>query len=208
MTAPHSSYLLGVEQFVPLRAPISAIEPVRSVRSTLLSGSIQALRARGLFDAYFKVLPREHHEAILSMVAGVWIPIELARAHYDALARLIPTEAEQLDMGRDVADRIHRTILATVARAATGAGVTPWIALAMFPKLWDRTFLGGAVAVQKTGPKDARLEIVKLSLFDNSYFRRAFAGVVAAGIELFSRKCFVAELPRRGDVFAYRLQWA
>ena len=198
-----------MEVFVPLPAPLDRIEAVRAVRSTLLSGSIQALRGRQMFDAYFKVLPPKYHEPILSMVAGVWIPMELARAHYVALDALIPDERQQIDMGRNVADRIHRTILATVAKAATGAGVTPWMGLATMPKLWDRTFVGGGIAVHKLGPKDARLDIVRLSLLDtSSYFRHAFRGVFAAGIELFCRRAFVVELPRRGDVFSYKVSWA
>jgi len=196
------------EVIVPLHAPVERIEPVRSLRSTLLSGSIQALRGRGLFEKYFGELPRQHHDAIRSMVAGVWIPMELARAHYDALDRLIPSESDQFDMGRDVADRIHRTLLATVARAATGVGVTPWIGLAQFPKLWERTFVGGGISVTKITPKDARVELVRLSLLETSYFRNAFRGVMAAGIELFCRRAFVTELPRRGEIYALKVSWA
>jgi hypothetical protein len=197
-----------VEVFVPLPLPLDRIEPLRAVRSTLLTGSIQALRARNLYEDYFKVLPAKHHDAIRSMVAGVWVPLELARAHYDALDRLLPDANAQIDMGRDVADRIHRTILATVAKAASGAGVTPWIGLASFPKLWERTFVGGAVAIQKLGMKDARIDMVKLSLLETSYFRHAFIGVLAAGIELFCRRVFITELPKRGDVFSFKASWA
>lgn len=193
---------------MPLHAPVERIESVRSVRSTLLSGSIQAMRARGLYEKYFTELPPQHHEAMRSMVAGVWIPLELARAHYDALDRLVPSEADQLDMGRDVADRIHRTILATVARAATGVGVTPWTGLAHFPKLWERTFVGGGVSVTKISPKDARVDVVRLSLMETSYFRHAFRGVMTAGVELFCRRAFAVELPKRGDVHAIKLSWA
>ena len=197
-----------MEVFVPLPAPLERIETVRAVRSTLLSGSIQALRARHLYDEYFRVLPSQHHDAIRSMVAGVWIPIELARAHYDALDRLLPDENQQVEMGRDVADRIHKTILATVAKAATGAGVTPWIGLGALPKLWERTFVGGAVGVTKLGPKDARIDMVRLTLLDTSYFRHAFKGVLSAGIELFCRRVFITGLPRRGDVFSFKASWA
>jgi hypothetical protein len=197
------------ELIVPLHAPIERIDPVRSVRSTLLSGSIQALRARELLDQYFEELPREHHDAIRSMVAGVWVPLDLAQAHYSVLDRMITSEQQQLEMGRDVADRIHRTILATVARAATGAGATPWIALGMFPKLMERTFVGGGVSITKISPKDARLEVVRLSLLDSSpYFRNAFRGVIAGGIELFCRRAFVNDLSRRGDVNAFKMSWA
>lgn len=197
------------EVVVPLHAPLERIEPVRSVRSTLLSGSIQALRSRGMFDAYFEQLPAEHHDAIRSMVAGVWVPLDLAQAHYSALDRLITSEQQQLEMGHDVADRIHRTILSTVARAATTAGVTPWIGLSMFPKLMERTFVGGGVSVTKISPKDARLEVVRLTLLDTSqYFRNAFRGVIAGGIELFCRRAFVNDLSRRGDVNAFKVSWA
>lgn len=197
-----------MQAFVPLRAPVDQLEPVQSVRSTLLTGSLQALRTRGMFDAYLKLLPDKYNDAILSMVAGVWVPLELAKVHYETLDRLLPSEAEQLEMGRDVADRIHRTILATVAKAAMGAGVTPWAGLGAMPKLWDRTFMGGGVEVHKLGPKDARIDLVKLALVDVPYFHRAFRGVLAAGIELFCRKAFVTAMPKRGAVAPFKLQWA
>lgn len=197
-----------MEPFVRLPVPLEQLPPCKRVRSTLLTGSLQAVRTRGMFDAYFKVLPQQFHEAMFSMVAGVWIPIELARAHYDALDVLIPDPALQIAMGRDVADRIHRTILATLAKASIGAGVTPWVGLGAFPKLWERTFDGGGVAVFKTGPKDARIDMCKLQLLETSYFRAGFIGVVAAGIELFCRKAFVTELGKRGEVRSYKLQWA
>jgi hypothetical protein len=121
---------------------------------------------------------------------------------------LVPSETDQIEMGRDVADRIHRTILATVARAATGVGVTPWIGLAQFPKLWERTFVGGGVSVTRVSPKDARVELVRLSLLETSYFRHALRGVMIAGVELFCRRAFVVELGKRGDVHALKVSWA
>lgn len=78
----------------------------------------------------------------------------------------------------------------------------------MMPKLWERTFVGGGVAVQKLATKDARIDMVRLSLLDNSYFRRAFRGVIAAGTEMFCRRCFVNELPKRGDIMSFKVSWA
>jgi hypothetical protein len=196
------------EVFVELPAPVGRIEPVRSIRSTLISSSLMAVKKRDLTDAYFRLLPEEHHEAIQGLVAGVWVEMPLARAHYAAIDALGLSSDEQVSMGRDVADRIQRSVLATLARMATGAGVTPWTGLAIMPKLWDRLFIGGACGITKIAQKDARVEVVKLSLCEMSYFRHAFAGVLSAGSELFCRNAFVTQLPRRGEVWSFKLSWA
>jgi hypothetical protein len=53
-------------------------------RSTLLLGSVASLRAAGLFEAYEAVAPAEVLAAVGSSVAGMWIPIDVAVAHYIA----------------------------------------------------------------------------------------------------------------------------
>src|SRR4051812_48379355 len=61
-----------------------AVRPTERFRSTWLASSLRSLRERGLIDAYVQHLPREHHEAILSSVAGTWLPIATGMAHYRA----------------------------------------------------------------------------------------------------------------------------
>ncbi len=60
--------------------------PVRHARSTILLGSMASLRAAGHFETYAAALPVEHRDVLFQTVAGVWIPVEVARAHYRAHA--------------------------------------------------------------------------------------------------------------------------
>lgn len=196
------------EVFVPLPAPVERIEPMRAVRSTLVSSSLQVIRARALGARYFERLPAQWHERVRSLVAGVWMPMDLVKAHYQVLDELVPSAEDRVAIGREVADRVQGSLLATLARLSTGAGVTPWTGLAALPRLWARIFQGGAVSVLKQGPKDAVVDMVHFPLFEIGYFNVAFRGVAAAGMELFCRKAFVTSLPRAGVIARVRISWA
>jgi hypothetical protein len=196
------------EIFVPLPAPVDRIEPMRAVRSTLVSSSLQAIRARSLGDRYFERLPPHWHERVHALVAGTWLPMDVVRAHYEVLDAIVPEAEERLAIGREVADRVQGSLLATLARLSTGAGVTPWTGLAALPRLWDRMFQGGAVSVVKQGPKDALLDMVHFPLLDIGYFNAAFRGLAAAGMELFCRRAFVSNVPRAGVIWRVRISWA
>lgn len=196
------------EVFVPFPAPVETIPVVRAIRSTLVSSSLHAIRARGLGERYFELLGPEWHEQVRALVAGTWLPMDMVRAHYLVLDQLVPSNEDRMAVGREVADRIQGSLLATLARLATGAGVTPWTGIVAIPRLWDRIFLGGAASVVKLGPKDAQLDMAHLSLLDIGYFNVAFRGVAAAGIELFCRKVFVSNLPRTGTIYRFKISWA
>lgn len=196
------------EVIVPLPAPRETIRPATEYRSTWLVSSLQALRARGLFDEYRRNL-RAHEETILSALVGVWLPMDVARAHYDACERLGLSEAEQVAMGDAVGDRMRGTLLATVVKTARGAGVTPWTIIPHVARICARGTNGGGAAAYKLGPKEARLEFVGVELFDVDYFRNAFRGVLLGVGSLFCEKGYVHDLPRRRRGEAnFRLQWA
>jgi hypothetical protein len=183
--------------------------PVTRVRSTLVTSSITALRARGLFDAYASHLASSDREALVTMIAGNWIPVALALKHYGACEALALTHDEAQAMGLDVATRVHASVLNTVRRLATGAGVTPWTVIGHYNRLWTRLFDGGAYHIIKTGPKDAVLELFEVPLVELSYFRSAFCGVNQAGLNLFSSKVVVRALPKRrmNGSFAISASW-
>lgn len=176
----------------------------------MIGASVLALRALGHFDAYIKHLPAEHRETILGSVAGTWLDYRVGVAHYRALDALGLTNEEQLEIGRDVGRRVHATIFGTMARLARSVGVTPWAGLAQQKRLWSGTIDGGAVAVYKLGPKEARFEAHGVpELVAIPYFRNAFRGIYVSGSELFCKKMYVSEIPsftQRGIV-GYRLAW-
>jgi hypothetical protein len=113
-------------------------------------------------------------------------------------------------MGTDVGGRIQGTFLGTMVRAAKGAGVTPWVALANSRKLYDRLFQGGDIAVVKIGPKEARVEIAGQPLCPIAYWRGGFRGVYQAALTLFCTKAYVTEMSRTitGTSMVMRVAWA
>jgi hypothetical protein len=195
------------EVIVPLPA---RFEPVRHIRSTLLMSSYASIRDAGYDDAYRAALPTQHHAAIFEALAGTWIPIEIAVAHYDACGALGLSHDAQLALGRVAGEKIHGTILGTAVRMAREAGVTPWTLIPHVQRFWTRAFDGGALLVEKRGPKEAHFEVHKAAHAECFYWRAAFCGLAVGIIELFCRKAYMQETTRkRPPGFAsFRLQWA
>ena len=198
------------EVIVGLDASRDADAVATHVRSTLLLSSVQSLRAKGLYDRYVTHLDGADKEALLSSVAGVWLPMSIGMSHYRACEALGLSLVEATQMGHDVGNRVQGSMLGVVMRAAKGSGVTPWMVLGQVGRLWDRTFQGGGgVSLTKLGPKEARAELIGLPLMAVPYFRHAYRGAFMAAVELFSEKVYVTEVPsRQSDVSgAYRLSW-
>jgi hypothetical protein len=186
----------GTEVFVPFRAPPQKLGVCARVRTTLIVSSLQSLRKRDLFPRYMELLPDEHHTTVRSMIAGQWVPMRVAEAHYDACDALGIDRREVNAIGREVGDRIEGTFLATMVRMAGSVGATPWTAISYVDRLYDRVFAGGGGAgVYKLGPKDAEFHFVGVPLCRIPYFRSAMAGVVEVGVELFCSKAYAKEVP-------------
>ena len=197
------------EWILPFATPRERIAEVTRVRSTLIASSLQVVRDRQLIDRYRSLLPAEHQDAVLQSIAGTWLSLEVASAHYRAMDGLFSGSNETFDVGRTVAEKIQNSVLATLAKLATG-GVTPWAALAQIDRLWARLFVGGAVAVSKRGPKDALCEVVGNPLVEIAYFRGAFRGLISGGLGLFCTKAYVSEHARSAEPhrIVFRLAWA
>lgn len=197
------------EPFLPFRAPPSRMGIATVVRSTLVTASIQSLRARKIYDRYAVRLAADDREALSSAVAGVWIPMGLAVAHYRACESLRLSIGEELDIALEVGQQLHGTFLGAMLRLAKTIGVTPWTALGYSGKLYDRLFRGGGIAVTRTGLKDARVDLVGNPLCEIEYFRVGVRGVYEAALELFCERVTTHEIPRRypGLDMALRISW-
>jgi hypothetical protein len=166
-------------------------------RSTLIASSIASLRRHGLFDRYQPLLSSHHRDAILSSVAGVWLPMAVARAHYEACDRLGLSMQEQVEIGAEVSQKIHETFLGVVVRMAKQAGVTPWVLLSRGHSMFSRLFQGGGgIRVIRYGPKEARADVAGVDLFDIPYFRAAVRGIYLGAVSLFCHQAYVHEIPR------------
>jgi hypothetical protein len=199
------------EVVVPLRlSAAGVVDPVVKVRSTLLASSLMVLRDRGLTDAYMKALPREWHPTILNIVPGQWLEVDIAMAHYAACDELARPVDEQFAAGWAVADRIQNSVLGTLVRVAKGVGVTPWMGLEYFQRLWDRLLLGGSGAVYRLGPKEAHVEIRGVPMVQFAWFRNGWRGMFGGSGQLFANRVYIHEIPRytTRTATAFRVSWA
>jgi hypothetical protein len=186
------------------------VVPARHARSTVLIGSQTGLRERGHFDRYVSHLPPAHRETLLTMVAGAWLPIDVAIAHYDACEALGLPPDQQVALGRTTFDKTAGTLLGTAFRMARESGVTPWTVFPFYQRFWERGYDGGGLSVVKLGPKEARLDIVQVRVAECRYYRTALRGLAMGVLELFCQKAYVTERPGRrapGSV-CFRMQWA
>jgi hypothetical protein len=202
--APHA------EVFVPYDYPRGRVPPVRSFRSTWLVSSIAALRERGLFERYLENLPTQYHDVVTASVAGVWLPVEVAVAHYVACEALQLPQEEAVAIGRQVTELVHKTSYSLAIRLVKEVGVTPWACLAIQKRLWQRVWEGGDVAVFKLGPKEARVELAGWPCARVPYCRRALRGLLIGQSELFCKKAYATEVPHlcTATTLGYRVAWA
>jgi hypothetical protein len=173
----------------------ASVRDATHFRSTWLTSSIAALRERGFGERYEHALDNGYRERVLTAVAGMWLPMDIAAAHYEACERLDLTPAELLDLGTAAMNRAHGTTLAFAVRLARGAGATPWTILAQADRFWERTCKGGAIGVFKLGPKEARIEEIGFPLARFRYNRVTMRGIVTAVVSLFCEKVYVSEIP-------------
>jgi hypothetical protein len=196
-----------LEAVLPLALEVSV---ARHFRSTVLLSSVAAVRAAGHGDAYSAALPREFHDTIFHAIAGVWLPMDVALAHYAALDSLHLTPDEATALGRSTEERTRGTLLGTAVRLAKEAGVTPWTVFPLFQRFWERGFDGGGIAVYKLGPKEVRLDCVKVPCNESPYFRSALRGLIWSMLDLFCTRCWIHERAanRAPQSSSYRAQWA
>jgi len=208
MTLPARTAARPREPVVVLRHARGQAPLVTRVRSALLLSSLSGLRSRGLFDRYVALLPRKLHDPILGAVSGTWLDVELAAAHYRACDALGLSVQEQVAMGESVGEAVNGTFMRTLLHIARSAGVTPWVVLKHYTKLWERLFDGGDVEVDKLGPKEALVQMHGLPLFSIPYIRVAVRGMHQTGFSLFCTKCYMTDLGSTPTSHAYRAAWA
>jgi len=184
--------------------------PLRRVRSTVLVASYKMVHAMGRDDDYRAALPPEHHAAIFEAVAGTWVDVPVAMAHYHACDELGLTGEEQVDVGRTVGRQLRGTLAGTIVHMSKEMGVEPWTVIPTMPRVWNRAFDGSALKGWKLGPKEARFDVVGLPLVDVRYFRNALRGQCMGMMDLFCTRSYVHA---RGATFepgtySVRLQWA
>jgi len=160
------------------------LRPVSAVRSTLIQSSLDTLRKRGHFARYLTLVDPRFRERIIETIAPEWLDMDLALAHYGACDALALGHEELLEIGEAVGEHIQGTFVAMIVRRARVLGLTPWVPLSQFQRLWERLMTGGGVSLVRTGPNEARAEVCLLPLAKFAYFRAGFSGVISSAIKL------------------------
>ena len=186
------------------------VVPVRHARSTIILGSLATVRESGRFSEYEARLSASHRDVLLNLVAGAWVPLDLAFAHYQACDELGFTRDQAVANGRATFDKTSGTLLGTVIRMAKEAGVSPWTIFPQYQRFWSRAYDGNGVAVYNLGPKEVRVDIVQSRLVESRYYRDALRGLLIGVTELFCTKAYVTERPGRLAPMSasFRMQWA
>jgi hypothetical protein len=193
---------------VVLAFPPKAVA-TRSVRSTVLLGSIATLREAGHHAAWSAALDPAHRDTLLQAVAGVWLSLDVALAHYEACDSLALSSDAVAKLGGATFARVQGALMGTVLAMANGAGVTPWTVLPHLQRFWNRAYQGGALQITRHGPKDAHLDLARCALAESHYYRNGLRGLAAAVMSLFCQKVYVKEQvgPRPEGTLTLHAQW-
>ncbi|MDB4941160.1 MAG: hypothetical protein JWP97_694 [Labilithrix sp.] len=193
---------------VVARSAGSAVS-LRYVRSTLLVSSIEELRCQGLLERYRRALDPAAVEVLMRPLSAPWMPVSIAEAHYAACEAIASPELA-FELGKSSGVKVQESGIASLARLATNAGVTPWTVLAHYPRLWARVFDGGSAKVVKVGPKDARICLDGFPLARFAYVREALRGGHDAMLRFFANQVFVRTAPSSltATSYVYEIAWA
>jgi hypothetical protein len=188
----------------------SPVEPVTEVRSTLLIAGIQSVRAQGLYEQYSDVLSSEVRESLVGLAGGIWVPVELAVAHYAAMDRLDIGRLTIEALGAEVAERAWKHILAPVFTRAKRIGPKPWEAFSHTHETVKLNWRGGDVQITKESPTQALYEWAGQPCANIPYFVTSFGSFMRALTNLFSSRAYYSVVPERSSptTIALRLWWA
>jgi hypothetical protein len=178
------------------------------IRSTLIATSLETLRELHLYNSFIRLLPAQHHDAIVYTLAPTWLPIDTGIAYYDTWDKLGLNDKELQLAGRAAGERIMGSYLATLARTARANGANPWIPLRQYDRLWARIVRGGSVRVTEKGPKDALIETRGLPMLRGQYFRMAYRNLLSTAGSVFARKLYMRDVPvEEPDACALWASW-
>jgi hypothetical protein len=166
------------------------------------------LQDNGLIERYYQRLAPESQNDMRSLVAGSWVPVDLAMAHYRACEALCLSRTEQLALGKGVGQRQDKTLFRSMLNLAKGAGVTPWTPLGLLGKIKERVILGGGLAVYKLSPKDAVVEAHLMPFLEFPYVQTGYYGMLQNTCEYFCRRAYMKVHETNPSKTSFLLSWA
>ena len=148
-------------------------------------------------------------EQIMGLAAGMWVPVELAVAHYTAIdgLKLDPSEIELI--GADVANRTWKHILSPVAARAKRIGPKPREALTHTHESIDLNWRGGDARIFRERPNQALYEWVGQPCASIPYFVTSFGAFMGALMRLYSERASHQIVPDgcTPTTISLRLSW-
>jgi hypothetical protein len=188
------------ETLVAPTADYEFVTPASEIRGTMLSTSLGLVREQDREQAYYALLPAHLHPFMRAVEPLAWIDMDTALVHYQVMNEIFPGKIEQIDNGRMIGERTFNGYVKTLLRAfAVGGQVDPSMLLRKLVQGMERSLRGGgAIAAYRTGPKDARAELVGYPLVSINYVRNAWLGVFEYLLALTSKRVFVREDPSFG----------
>jgi hypothetical protein len=180
-----------------------------SFRSSWLTSSLKAMKARGLTDRYLQILPKKLHDSVMHSEAGVWLPVDVATAHYTAMDQLGLSEGEVVRIGMEVAERTQGLFISAILQFARSVGVSPWAVLGQVNRVYEKNWIGGGIGVFRVTPREARVVIAGWPFAHIAYNQHGVRGILLAGIQPFCSRAIAQAVPKytTGTQICVRLQW-
>lgn len=170
-------------------------ERITHIRSTLLTSSLQTLKALDFLERYLRALPRDHHDQMLAPRAPGWVSVDEAAIHYTACEQMPLSAAELEQLSESVALSIGNTLMSTFNRASRAAeSGSPLLSLAQAEKLFPRMNRGGAIRIVRRGPNEAMVEVRGGKLYAIPYYELGHRALLRVAAQLFAKKVQVRTL--------------
>jgi hypothetical protein len=185
------------------------VRPLHAVKGTIIVLDHECLREDGLYDRYCVRLSEAAKSQLLTVTASEWLELSTLMNHYAALDGLGFSRDAAFSVGMRVGERVHGKFLRTLLCMAGKLGATPWGALSQAPKLWKRSWDGGAIKVDALAEKSALVTVTGTPPCASPFYRASMAGALFAGISPLCRRPAVKEEPcdATGESFQARLSW-
>lgn len=167
-----------------------------------------ALRELHLFEEYRAHLTDSIAPTVLGTTAAIWVPLEIASAHYEACSALNLGPSMQVEVGRLAGKKACGAMLGTAVRLSRFAGATPWTLMKGADRIWNRAYEGGGMRITKLGDTDARVEAHGNPLFTQLLFcRNSFRGFCLALYGLLSEHMTLREIRTNSNQSDFRVFW-
>ena len=169
--------------------PFRSAQPklVTEARSTLIVSAIQTLRANGLYESYVDLLSPQLRQDIMALVAGLWIPCELALEHFRTMDRLQLSKSTIEAIGAEVAERGAKTVLTRAPALSRQGDPTPWDMLLTSHRNLDINWRGSDIMVTKEGPHEALFTWAGQPCASVPYFVTSYGGFMRAVLRNYRR---------------------